>query len=508
MSYGSDIAPGDRGGQGGGRGTEPARSKLFSLEYFTTDRKGRSSFDGIRNTVNVIMSAFPIGGEEGQIRRRLEQDGFVIIRGVVEEGECDRFSHDSVLPAITELTKFRENDPETFKGVEGTMVHNKGKDPIQSSDARWPALMESPRLNAILDNLHGGGSRWEWLHDDNVGWIHIRFPNVSEEQSREQSRLPKVGDFGWHVDGGHFDFHKFDSPEQSVILLPMVRDVSELGGATKIIRGSHKEVGEYLAYKGREGVHRRMLNEQIKMYFVHSILNKEPERLCAASAKKGDVLLMHPFLIHTAAVNAKGFPWRLTFNMGTKWKLCPPARSPLQRPIVSEESHCLHYGEFVFLHFRCGGGALGIMEDGSNLVNAKKIEKEGAEGCDILLRHRFQIHSRSSKQIGERVKVGDKIYVKHRTEEGTGRLCFFGPPHEGPLLMKDGESCGSTFKVCSYSAEGSNIFFGSSSFFLQTQEDDYVGRGEMFLDTEGLNGGLVRARWKDMGDWQEMYATK
>ena len=451
------------------------------------------------------MSAFPIGGEIGRIRRALEQDGFVIIPDIVEECECDRFLADSVIPAIHELTGFRENQPETFDTVEGTMLHNRGKDPIQNEDARWPALMENTRLKAILDDLHGGGSRWEWLHDDNIGWIHIRFPIASEEQSREQSRLPKVGDYGWHVDGGHFDFHKFDSPEQSVILLPMVRDVSEMGGATKLIKASHKEVGEYLAYKGREGVHRRMLNEQVKMYFVNSILNKEPERLCAASATKGSVLLMHPFLIHTAAVNAVGFPWRITFNMGTKWK-CPPAHhSPLQRPIVSDESHVLHYGEFVFLHFRCGGGVGIEMSDDNNIVTAKKIEKVGEEGCDYLGRHRFQIHSQKNwrTKVGERVKVGDDIYLMHRTEElGARGLRFMGDPSESLWVLEDGHPGGDPLKIRSYSAEGSSIFFGSSSFFLE------LGNDGRFLDTEGSKGGPVRGRWKDMGDWQEMYATK
>jgi hypothetical protein len=253
------------------------------------------------------------------IRKSLLDDGFAIIKSIVPDVECDRFVSESIKPALDELTGFREDDSSTFEGVEGAMVHNRGKDPIQGKDARWPALMESQRLNGILNALHGSGS-WEWLHDDNVGWIHIRFPTKTQEQHEEMNRLPKVADYGWHVDGGHFDFHKYDSPEQSVILLPMVRDVGATGGATKIIRGSQKEVGEYLSYKGREGVHRRMLNEQIKLFLVKAILNKEPSRLTSAEAKKGDVLIIHPFLVHTASVNTIGQPWRITFNMGTRWK--------------------------------------------------------------------------------------------------------------------------------------------------------------------------------------------
>ena len=143
------------------------------------------------------------------LRAALATSGFYVLRSVVSEEECDRFLKEQVLKAVEKHTDYREGYPETYAGTDGTMVHNGGKDPIEGEEGRWPALMDNEKLNDIISQLHGGSGQWDWLHSDNVGWIHIRFPTRSEGYASSEANLL---DLGWHVDGGHFKFHKYHSP--------------------------------------------------------------------------------------------------------------------------------------------------------------------------------------------------------------------------------------------------------------------------------------------------------
>ena len=167
---------------------------------------------------------------------------------------------------------------------------------------------------------------------------------------------------------------------------------------------------------------------------------------------------------------------------------------------VSDDSHVLKYGEFIFLHFKCGAGCLRVCED--DAVVARRIPKVPG---DYLVRHRVKIisaHDKDEKKLGDRVAVGDLVHLAFKTEEvGEGTLTFL----DGKLSLN--RACepekNSLLQVKSYSAtEGANIFFGSSSFFLMDFE---TGN---FLDTEGEAGGEVGKRWQDMGEWQELYVTK
>ena len=68
--------------------------------------------------------------------------------------------------------------------------------PLSCRDSRWPALIESSTLLAVLDQLHGGSVRWSWAYGaaEGLGKIHIRFPvDVSSAWAPPAE--------GWHIDG-------------------------------------------------------------------------------------------------------------------------------------------------------------------------------------------------------------------------------------------------------------------------------------------------------------------
>ena len=289
------------------------------------------------------------------------KDGFVVLENCVPRAECQRFYRETLEPTLKEYN-IDCNDPTTWclenvsayvmnegsidgKAV-GIMVRDLGRggaDPIQhDTDKRWPALFQSEKLLKFLDFLHGDAKNWHWLHDDNVGWIHARFPVLSKDDEVRREQLSAVQAFNWHVDGGHFDIHKISSLEQSVVALPIICDVERNGGNTLVIGGSHRHVLRHLKDNAEIGVHKSELHQFCENFaqnaHSHDIIEASP-------CKAGDVLVLHPFVIHCASVNSVGNGVRLTFNMGTRWSSSYAlldtsvengVRSPIEQHMLNE----------------------------------------------------------------------------------------------------------------------------------------------------------------------------
>ena len=54
----------------------------------------------------------------------------------------------------------------------------------------------------------------------------------------------------------------------------------------------------------------------------------------AAPCKAGDILILHPFVIHSASRNISSSKLRITFNMGIRWK-SEWAPSPLTKNVFT-----------------------------------------------------------------------------------------------------------------------------------------------------------------------------
>lgn len=255
----------------------------------------------------------------------LKHNGFIVISGILDPDTCKTFDRNIVQPALFENGAILEDDPSTWNSellkamatgdykkdegvLTGVMVRKSdGSDPISDEDS-----ISLDCLKPILHQLHGGmeeNPSWDWIHS-NVGWIHVRFP-VNEEGEEFRTDL-----LSWHVDGGHFSPHFLDSPEQSVIILPMIRDVADGGGNTVVLKQSHIYIAKKLKEAGNRGIPKEItqnLNDVAKIWPKHLIETISP---CNA----GDILIMHPFLIHSAGRAQKNHPLRIAFNMGLKWK--------------------------------------------------------------------------------------------------------------------------------------------------------------------------------------------
>eukprot|EP01083_Nonionella_stella_P196797 723904_1 len=202
-----------------------------------------------------------------------------------------------------------------------------------------------------------GTRNWEWLHS-NLGWIHVRFPcvvpnSISKSNPKEANPLNDDDRVdlhassyrSWHVDGGHFTPHHLNSREQSVIVLPMIRDVAKGGGNTMVLKRSHIYMAQKLhaADSNSKGAHTTIHHVEGKVQDgqqnsvlgggggggipreetqnANDIAAMWPDDLIVEMAPcgAGDVLLMHPFLVHAAGIAEIGHPMRIAFNMGVRW---------------------------------------------------------------------------------------------------------------------------------------------------------------------------------------------
>ena len=251
------------------------------------------------------------------------EHGYVILKNCIEKKECDRFCREVIEPTLSRFNIFFDN-PESWnientgqfmtndglvEGVPfGVMVRNPdGSDPITDSREKlWPSFLKSSKLTNFLDFLHGSSMNWQWLHPKNIGWIHLRFPIATTFSMFRPN---------WHVDGGHLRIHKLDSPEQSVVVLPVLQDVSKLGGNTVLVPGSHIKIMKELS-RAEEGISYQDLTS-LSEHIANNC--NDSEKTVAAPSSAGDILVIHPFLVHASSGNAVNNRVRVTFNMGVRW---------------------------------------------------------------------------------------------------------------------------------------------------------------------------------------------
>jgi hypothetical protein len=209
----------------------------------------------------------------GEQAEHFMEQGFVTIRGAFDpaaaRGMLDeawiRFGYD-------------RDDPATWAEPRIHLSSRSYVDAREFAPAAWQAAME----------LVGGEDRvslpWEW----GDGFI----ANLGVGADRPWDP-PSAAGGRWHKDGDFFR-HFLDSPEQGLLSLVLWTDVLHQGGATFVAADSVPVVARFLA--GRpEGV----LNTE----FDYDALIGQCQDFVEVTGQAGDVVLLHPYLLHTLSQN-------------------------------------------------------------------------------------------------------------------------------------------------------------------------------------------------------------
>jgi hypothetical protein len=145
-----------------------------------------------------------------------------------------------------------------------------------------------------IDRILGPG-RWQPLYG--IGWFVISYPNIDSKPWRWR-------DYGWHVDGSHFNPHRLHSPEQALTPIMLFSDIEENQGGTAFIPGSHVEMIRYLHSKGPRGAH----VDELGKFANDRYADVSREQVFEATGKAGTVWLLHPLLVHSGSKNLTSIP--------------------------------------------------------------------------------------------------------------------------------------------------------------------------------------------------------
>ena len=135
--------------------------------------------------------------------------------------------------------------------------------------------------------------------------------------------VPPVELDNWHVDGDFF-VHFLDSPEQALLVIPVFSDIAHAGGATYIAPDGIDLIARYLA-QHPEGVLPAKLSfvpsdsaakyaepRDDPGFWSHLEQVKRCTKFVELTAETGDVVLLHPLMLHSASKNHLRVPRVIT----------------------------------------------------------------------------------------------------------------------------------------------------------------------------------------------------
>lgn len=246
------------------------------------------------------------------------EEGFVRIPQAFSAGQACAMQ-DVIWGELERAHGIRRDAPETWTIERPVQLQAIKADPAFEALAAEPVL-------ATIDHLLGAGN---WKVPKQWGGFHLAFPQESDDKSTPEGVTAPQG--AWHAD---FHYTYDPKPVFGLVVFCFLDDVESHGGGTIALRASHKLVENFVSHlpdvdrknyaqtrkklaatdtwlrELMDGGDRR--NEQFASaeFCVgqNRIIDGIELELVEFTAKAGDVILMHPWLLHTAAANHASRP--------------------------------------------------------------------------------------------------------------------------------------------------------------------------------------------------------
>ena len=177
-----------------------------------------------------------------------------------------------------------------------------------------PDVMDlySARVRGCFDLLLGAG-RWQLPTGTGYGLVNLPHSASGPWKMPEQ---------GWHIDGLGFR-HRLASPDQGLLCLALLTDVSPTGGATVVKPGSHRLTAGILADAEPQGLDAEELSRRVR-----EAASDIPGVVMPGRA--GDLLVLHPMLLHAGSPNADA-------SLRVATNICVSMHEPLRLPPAPAE---------------------------------------------------------------------------------------------------------------------------------------------------------------------------
>ncbi|MCG3147174.1 MAG: hypothetical protein PCFJNLEI_00611 [Verrucomicrobiae bacterium] len=148
------------------------------------------------------------------------------------------------------------------------------------------AAAYTDRIWGAFDDVLGAG---RYVKQTHLGWWPICFPGFEKAPWQPPTT-------GWHVDGIQFHHH-VHSPDQGLLPIFLFSDMGPGDGGTAFSVGSHKITAQILAEAEPAGLDVHALCQRV-LSRPGALANVLP-----AIGQAGDVVLLHPFMLHARSPN-------------------------------------------------------------------------------------------------------------------------------------------------------------------------------------------------------------
>jgi len=223
--------------------------------------------------------------DDAQVEHFLEH-GHLVLRGCFERGQVEEW-----IDFGWKRLGFDPHDPQTW-----------AKDRIHQPTTQAAPVRElAPRAFDAICDLCGGEERIEEPYFGDAFIWNLGYGKDQPWQTPEQNQK------GWHVDGDFFR-HFLNSPEQGLLMVALFSDIEHKGGGTFLACDSVPKVARFLADRP-EGV------SPNSFPFVE--MKNQCHSFAEATGKVGDVLFIHPFVLHAISQNVLGTARIITNPLAT-----------------------------------------------------------------------------------------------------------------------------------------------------------------------------------------------
>ncbi|KAI2790037.1 hypothetical protein POX_d05541 [Penicillium oxalicum] len=172
-----------------------------------------------------------------------------------------------------------------------------------------PVQTFAPKAWAAICELLGGEDR---VAAHSAVWNDAFIVNLGTPES--EGKWPQPAELtGWHVDGDFF-IHFLDSPEQGLLVIPLFTDIQEHAGGTVVCSDAIGKMAQHL-YNHPQGVSPYMVprgqpDDQSGDFYDTVI--QQCHEFHEMTGNIGDVILLHPLMLHSASVNSLRIPRIIT----------------------------------------------------------------------------------------------------------------------------------------------------------------------------------------------------
>ena len=260
--------------------------------------------------------------------QKFDRDGFIILKKSMNKTECKKLINQTLIPILHSKNIFLTK-PETWNDTdntrkEGQLIYGRNGGHIikkNNKHFRFKSLFNSKKLNIFLNLIHKRSinikndvtnvtknNKWNfnYLAKEGLGWLHLRYPCFDYSNYTKRVKCP---DNSFHLDG--LNYNNTINPKQSIVLLPFIHNVKNRQGGTAVIPGSHKLINNHILR------HNYKTNIDLDPV-IDKIVEDNKNNIIDTIGEQGDILIMHPHLVHSPTLNDINSKIRMTFNLSTE----------------------------------------------------------------------------------------------------------------------------------------------------------------------------------------------